>query len=51
MCDGGIVKNFLSKTDEKVRKVMRPFEQDVVENDQVTAGVSMFYFEEESQSG
>ena len=46
-----IVKNFLSKTDEKARKVIKPFEQDVVENDQVTAGVSMFYFEEESQSG
>ena len=46
-----IVKNFLSKTDEKARKVIKPFEQDVVENSQVTAGVSMFYFEEESQSG
>ena len=46
-----IVKNFLSKTDEKARKIIKPFEQDVVENDQVTAGVSMFYFEEESQSG
>jgi hypothetical protein len=46
-----IVKNFLSKTDEKARKVIKPFEQDVVENDQVTAGISMFYFEEESQSG
>jgi len=46
-----IVKNFLSKTDEKARKVIKPFEQNVVENDQVTAGISMFYFEEESQGG
>ena len=46
----GIVKKFLSKTDEKARKLMKPFEQDVVSNDQVTAGISMFYFEEESHS-
>jgi len=46
----GLVKKFLLKTDEKARKMMRPFEQDVVSNDQVTAGISMFYFEEESES-
>lgn len=46
----GIVKKFLLKTDERARKLMKPFEQDVVSNDQVTAGISMFYFEEESQN-
>lgn len=46
----GIVKKFLLKTDERARKIMKPFEQDVVSNDQVTAGISMFYFEEKSQN-
>lgn len=45
-----LIKNFLLKTDEKARKIMKPFEQDVVSNDQVTAGISLFYFEEESRS-
>lgn len=44
-----LVKNFLLETDEKVRKLMKPFEQNVAGNDQVTAGVSLFYFEEESR--
>ena len=43
-----LVKKFLLKTDERARKIMKPFEQDTVSNDQVTAGISMFYFEEES---
>ena len=43
------VRKFLIKTDEKARKVMEPFEQDMINSDQVTAGISMFYFEEESQ--
>jgi len=42
----GLVKKFLLKTDERARKILKPFEQDVVSNDQVTAGISMFYFEE-----
>jgi hypothetical protein len=46
----GIVKKFLLKTDKRARKLMKPFEQDVVSNDQVTAGISMFYFEEKSQN-
>jgi len=45
-----LVKNFLSETDEKVRKLMKPFEQNVAGQGQVTAGVSLFYFEEESRS-
>jgi hypothetical protein len=44
-----LVKKFLIKTDERARKIMKPFEQDTVNNDQVTAGISLFYFEEESQ--
>ena len=44
-----LLRRFLLKTDEKARKLMKPFEQDVANNDQVTAGISMFYFEEESQ--
>jgi hypothetical protein len=44
-----LVKNFLSETDEKVRKLMKPFEQNVAGQDQVTAGVSLFYFEEASR--
>jgi hypothetical protein len=43
-----IVKNFLLKTDERARKIMKPFEQELGNNEQVTAGISMFYFEEES---
>ena len=44
-----LVKNFLSEADEKVRKIMKPFEQSVAGQGQVTAGVSLFYFEEESR--
>ena len=46
----GIVKKFLLQTDERARKIMKPFEQEVANNDQVTAGISMFYFEEEHQN-
>ncbi len=45
-----LVKKFLLKTDERARKILKPFEQDTVSNDQVTAGISMFYFEEQSQN-
>ena len=43
------LKKFLMKTDERARKIIKPFEQDVVANHQVTAGISLFYFEEETQ--
>ena len=46
----GLIKKFLLKTDENARKIIKPFEQDLVNNDQVTAGISVFYFEEESQN-
>jgi hypothetical protein len=44
-----IVRKFLLKTDERARKIIKPFEQETVGSDQVTAGISMFYFEEELQ--
>jgi hypothetical protein len=44
-----VMKKFLLKTDESARKIMKPFEQEVANSDQVTAGISMFYFEEELQ--
>jgi hypothetical protein len=43
-----LVKNFLTEADEKVRKMMKPFEQSVTGQGQLTAGVSLFYFEEAS---
>lgn len=42
-----LVKKFLIKTDEKARKIIKPFERDVAGPDQVTAGISLFYFEED----
>jgi len=45
-----LVKNFLSETDEKARKIIKPFEQSAVGHDQVTAGISLFYFEEKHLS-
>jgi hypothetical protein len=44
----GLIKKFLLQCDEKARKVIKPFEQAKVSKDQVTAGVSLFYFEEKS---
>jgi len=41
------IREFLEGTDEKARKIMKPFEQETAGHDQVTAGVSLFYFEEE----
>jgi len=45
----GLIKKFLLETDEKARDIMSPFEQDVVTDNQITAGISMFYFEEETR--
>ena len=39
-------REFLANKDEEARAVLKPFEQDEVTGDQVTAGISMFYFEE-----
>lgn len=46
----GLIGKFLLKTDERARKIIKPFEQDTVTGDQVTAGISYFYFEEEPQT-
>jgi hypothetical protein len=43
----GLVKKFLVKSDERARKIIKPFEQDMASKEQITAGVSLFYFEEE----
>ena len=45
-----LIKKFLLKTDERARKIMKPFEQEVVRKDQITAGISMFYFEEQPKN-
>ena len=45
-----LIKKFLSDIDEKARKIIKPFEQATVSHEQVTAGVSLFYFEEESRN-
>ena len=44
-----LITAFLSETDEEARKIIKPFEQDKPGSNQVTAGVSLFYFEEEIQ--
>lgn len=44
-----LITKFLDQTDENARKILRPFEQHEVSNDQVSAGISLFYFEEESR--
>jgi hypothetical protein len=45
-----VAKEFLAATDEDARAVLKPFEQDEASSDQVTAGISMFYFEEDTAS-
>ena len=46
----GLIKKFLLDSDEKAREIMAPFEQDVITDNQITAGIGMFYFEEENQN-
>jgi hypothetical protein len=41
-----IMRTFLQGSDDDARKCMLPFEEKVSHEDQLTAGVSMFYFEE-----
>jgi len=45
-----LVRSFLMESDEAARKVIGPFEQQEAATDQITAGISMFYFEEESET-
>lgn len=42
-----MTKRFLSRSDEKARKLIGQYERDLVADEQITAGISMFYFEEE----
>lgn len=42
-----LVRVFLLESDERARKIISPYEQSEAGIDQVTAGISMFYFEEE----
>lgn len=44
-----LIRKFLLEADEKAREIMAPFEQDVISDNQITAGISMFYFEEETR--
>lgn len=43
-----LVRVFLLESDERAREIIGPFEQSETGPDQVTAGISMFYFEEEA---
>lgn len=45
-----MVRVFLLESDERARKIIAPFEQSHADAGQVTAGISMFYFEEEGQN-
>jgi len=44
-----LIKAFLVEVDEEARKIMMPFEQVELDANQITAGVSMFYFEEQPE--
>jgi len=44
-----LVRVFLLESDERARRIIAPFEQNETGTNQVTAGISMFYFEEETQ--
>jgi len=41
-----LIRDFLLETDQKARSIIRPFEQEMVDGEQLTAGISVFYFEE-----
>jgi hypothetical protein len=41
-----MTRQFLSKLDEKAREHIRLYERETVDVEQITAGISMFYFEE-----
>jgi hypothetical protein len=45
-----LVRVFLQESDERARKIIAPYEQSEAGIDQVTAGISMFYFEEKAQN-
>jgi len=43
-----VIQEFLKKTDDDARKIIQPFEEKFSSNEQLTAGLSMFYFEDVS---
>ena len=45
-----MMREFLEKSDEEARDLMTPYEEKVSFDDQLTAGISMFYFEEGMKS-
>lgn len=42
-----MTNRFLAKSDAKARKLIGQYERELTSNEQITAGISMFYFEEE----
>ncbi len=45
-----MMREFLERSDDEARELMTPYEEKVSFDDQLTAGVSMFYFEEGMKS-
>ncbi len=45
-----MVRVFLLESDDRARKLIEPFEQSESDINQITAGISMFYFEEKSRN-
>ena len=41
-----IMRDFLEKSDDEARDFMLPYEEKISHEEQLTAGISMFYFEE-----
>jgi len=41
-----IMRTFLEKSDDGAREYMLPYEEKISHEEQLTAGISMFYFEE-----
>jgi len=42
-----MTQRFLLKSDEKARELIGQYERELASNEQITAGISMFYFEED----
>ncbi len=42
-----MTQRFLTNSDKKARKLIGEYERDLANDEQITAGISMFYFEEE----
>ena len=45
-----IIRAFLEKTDKKARNLIVPFEESYTSDNQITAGIGLFYFEDASNS-